>query len=884
MQKLVLLGLGWLIAALNCYAEETLLQVDFGQNFKPGHVHAKGAFDGPLPDGCRPDFPAWNQSAVSSQQLSENGRKFLRFHVTKLDRGVQFSFPRCDFLPGTYRLTLTCRLPGQNLPLGIRQLPSPYTTYWSANVNADRPDWQEKKFLFTFTDKKLAAGVFFYPPTGICDLAALKLVRLDTADLVNAVPRPPTDCRNFFRNSRLPLGLQAGWNLSREFTGGIVEPDAAVPGPSGYPSLKLQTAAPLTLFSEPFQTAAPLTENHVSLAVKGSGPWTVSVHSSYPNTAPLATRRFTAAADWRIETLSFKLNDRTIAAPALVVKISGTGTLYLDSFQAWAGSAVRSYQSQGDCEVALGLPPSEYADTRLQFSDEPARFVYCVTGAFAGAILKFKAVNAFGQEAALPSVPLAGTTKIICGELAFDAFPSAPLGQFRIEAWVERAGQRISPYNELLLTRIVRPIHGREDAPDSPFGTHFMASPLTIKMLKAVGVNWVRFHDAGTEFTGWYHLENEPGKWTFFDREIQRYRNRHIKIFAGLQTAPRWASFYQDSGKTDVNDYFDRYFPPKNMDAWTNYVKTVTSRYKGVIDDYFIWNEPWGENFWHTGYDTAKKNYLKDSKAAAHFAQLSIAAYKAAHVGNPDVRIAGFNACNDAQWTPAVLAAGAYPACDMVDYHFYTRSRLAEPDDQAQHNYDIAVGSLKKADPKFTKPVIMSEGQGNATGNHGGSSYGLYKHALTWNNPDSPLLNGEQTCRFVIAHLAIGCSKVFLYSAHCYSSLAIQAQFVTIIGPDGYPSVETAAYANMTNQLEDKKFIRLIKLNPQVNAYLFQGKTKTVAVISGISAGQYQVPTDARLNVNDLFGNPTSPRYCGTLLYVTTPLPPEQLAAILTRQ
>jgi hypothetical protein len=238
--------------------------------------------------------------------------------------------------------------------------------------------------------------------------------------------------------------------------------------------------------------------------------------------------------------------------------------------------------------VALALPPSEYADTRLQFVDEPARVDYCVTGAWAGATLRLAMVNAWGQRVELPPTPLSGSSALTRGAVAVNAFPAALLGQFRIEAWVERDGRRISPFNELLLTRIPRPVHGDRDASGSPFGAHFLPSPLMVKLMKAVGVNWVRLHDAGTEFTGWYHLEKEPGKWTFYDREIRCYRDRHLKILAGLQTAPRWASYYRISGKKGLDHYFDRYYPPADLAAWENYVKTVVGRYRGDIDDYFF--------------------------------------------------------------------------------------------------------------------------------------------------------------------------------------------------------------------------------------------------------------------------------------------------------
>lgn len=32
-------------------------------------------------------------------------------------------------------------------------------------------------------------------------------------------------------------------------------------------------------------------------------------------------------------------------------------------------------------------------------------------------------------------------------------------------------------------------------------------------MLKAIGANWTRLHDAGLDYIGWYHLEPRKGQW-----------------------------------------------------------------------------------------------------------------------------------------------------------------------------------------------------------------------------------------------------------------------------------------------------------------------------------------------------------------------------------
>jgi len=875
-----------LLAATIVHAGELVTDIDFSKPGKEWHEKGKGAFDGPLPTGMSPNFPSWTGSVASSSLLSENGRSFLRIQSTKFDEAMQYCLSLKDLkIPGNYKLTLTCRLHGAELQLGIRQMPAPYQTLWSSGAAPSGGSWCTKEFLINLGSKSdVPVGLFLFLARDTYDLASIKLVSLDAAELANAIPRSPAACRNFFRNSRLPLGLQAGWNSDRKCTGGLIEVDPATPGPSGFSSLKMQSDKEIILYSEPFQTSNPLTDNYVSFAAKGSGEWIMSVIADHGRV--ISNRKFRASLAWRTETLNFKIDNQAMSASAFAVKITGAGTLNLDSFQAWQGKPERTYSSQNACEVALAIPKSDISDTRIQFSDQPAIITYAVTGDFARATLKLKAVNAYGQSSKLPDLKLGKSSQsaLKTGELTFTAFKKSPYGQFRVEAWVERDGQRISPFNEMLFTRIKRPVHLLDDAPNSPFGTHFTASPLEITLLKTAGINWARFHDASTDLTGWYHLETERGKWTFHDEEIKLYRDHHIKIFAGLQTSPLWASFYQDTGKKDINGYFDRYFPPKDMAAWSNYVKTVTARYKGVIEDYFIWNEPWGNSFWHTGYDAKTKQYIQTPDAPQEFAKLSIATYKAAKEGNPAARISGFDTFNGdkgRQWTKGVFDGGAYPYCDTVDFHFYTDKDQAHPEDQMQQTYQDAVGYIKEKVPGFDKPVYMSEGQGNSTGSAGGGGFGLFKYALPWTNTEDPILNAEKNCRYVVANLAGGCSKVFLYSAHAYVCLAVAPNFVTLVGPDGYPSVETAAFSNMAWELEDSKCVRTIKLNNQVNAYLFSGRNGMVAVISGVRQGKYKTPMNSGLTITDLFGNPSDGSYKGTLLYVESKFSADQLAAVL---
>ena len=661
-----------MLVAQAASAEVTVLEVDFAKELGEVHLKDKGSYDGFLPAGCTADFVGWTTSAVSSKIMSEGSRSFLRINASKLEPGAQFNWkPEGLKLPGCYRLTVVGRYFESEPSFGIRQLPPPYRTFWSQSMTSSHSEFVERSFLINIKESsEESVGLFLYLGAGDLDLASFKLSRLSDTDMLSMFQRPPKDCANFFRNSRFPLGLQSGWSFDGDLHEGGADPDEANIGPSGTPSLKISILQNGDehrwlegLYSEPFQTSNPFVQNHVSFACKGNGEWSVAVLGD-TNGEILASVKLNADGAWKNAKIDFK---PLPSSRSFTVKFAGKGELWLDSLMAWVGNENASYVSQGECEVALGFPKSDLSSARIQFADEPAKFNYLVTGEAKGSVLKSKLVNLYGVEKTLPDIASPGRGEADLSQI----IANAPLGEFRVECWVERNGKRISPYNEIVITRIRRPVHWNEDAPDSPFGCHFIATPSTIQILKSAGINWVRFHDTGTDYTGWYHLETQKGRWTFHDDAIKRYRDSHIMIFAGLQTAPKWASFYMDSGKKDFNGYFDRYFQPKDLDAWSNYVRVLTARYKGVIDEYFIWNEPWSNVFWHSAFDASKKDYLSGPTPAADYARLSIAAYKAAKEGNPSAKIAGFNSeasdAHGSQWVKGVYDAGAYPYCDVVD-------------------------------------------------------------------------------------------------------------------------------------------------------------------------------------------------------------------------
>ena len=877
-------------------AADVLLESDFGECPVQSDSRAAGRFKGVLPTGWGDSFVGWNKSQAESHVVTEKGKRFLRFTISNVGEAgnPQFATGLPKLADGSYyRLTVRARNNSTGrLSIGIRMTGKPYRYRYERQIGAS-PEWVEKSWLFKLNNGTGENLALFLLTCGVgtMDVATVRLEQLTApAEVAEAIPRPAPSTKNFFRNSRLPLGLQAGWNLDRMSSKATATPDLECIGPSGSPALRLESnqqtdsftgAKGMRLFSEPFQVGDVTVPTYVGLSFKGSGTWHINIISRP------AGKKIEPTSQWKRASLEFTPD---FAHKSYTLAIAGSGTLWVDAFCAWSGDENRPYVSAGACEVALGLPPSEIAETRIQFDKVPAAVTYRVTGDWQGGTLKAKAVNVYGKEKLLPAIRLDPAT--VAGTIDFGVFPETPYGQFRVESWVERDGNRISPMNEMVVTRLKRPVFWGKDAPRSPFGCHFLSVDRTIKTMKAGGVNWARLHDAGFEYIGWWWLEPEKGKWEFRDDDIRRYRANNIKIFAQLGTAPKWASYLSkvDTGRS-YPSYHDHYFQPLSLADFANYVTTVVARYKGVIDEYFVWNEPFYTSWWGVDYDKAKRKYITSKNPQADFAALTKAAYAAAKAVDPTVKVSGFNTAVweiGQKWTKGVYDAGGITSCDIIDYHFYTTTAQGFRGSHTDSAYDCAVGYIRKKEGRLAKPVYMSEGQcrpGTPDGQRASElavNSGLYKHTLPYNCDEDSILKADLICKYVLNVLANKVEKVFLYSGHCYRHLgaAESSDFCVLLGGDGYAHPSLAAHSNLALHIEGRKFLKAIEVANGVYAYLFAGRGRSVAVISGRpGCAAYQLPNAEGLEVSDLFGNPLPAKaaYKGTLVFAEAAMAPKAM-------
>jgi len=839
---------------------EVLIDTDFGKSDQPVNVvSADGRTNvtGVLPAG-------WFENSTGSwqpdielryQKQTEGARSFLRFEKVR-GGTMQVGHALPDVKERTFlRLTCTARsLEGGSAQLGIRFNGAPYSFPWSVSPNLG-PDWHDYRYEFWLDPQPQSVRLqLTMSSVGAVDATALRLERLSRDELIAAIKaaHPTASEGNLAQNTRFPLGLPTGWCLSREDDDAqvVVSSDSDVPGPSGYPALHVRTPVPFRLNTALFPIPWSFEKHAASLSLRGNCLGRLLAIGA--GGRQLAEQRFQLQGPaWQRVSVTF---EPVLLGQVHGLRIEAGGELWLDALQVERGTAATSYTPPMSCEVALACPPSEVSAARIQFEDEPAQVLFAVTGEAKGATLRGRVVNLYGESSDLPTGAL-DSKQLQAGTLDYSAFLQHPYGAFRVEAWVEGlAGKALSAPAEVVVYRLRRPRHWGEEAPDSPFGVHTLPATRHLVMAKAAGCNWVRLHDAGMEFVGWSWVEPEKGKWTFFDEPVQRYRRWHLSVLGQLETAPNWATGYPKL----CQGYWDRWYQPQNLDDWSEYVRRITGRYKGVIHAWEVWNEPWG-NFWAKYAPGEKADRKRSDTAAGDYAALQAAAYRAAKKVDPTLTIVGFNSYagyNGREWTAGVQQAGGLATCDVFSYHRYADESLGWPGDgMAEHGLPEAASSLADAAGKLPKPAWMSEGTTLRTSTFDG----FYNCTLPYPNEDDYLSTADQTARYMVRILSDGPQKLFLYTMHGldYFRGTDAPNWRALLSNDGYLHPAAAAHSALAWLLEGTTYRQAVQLADGVYGYAFEGNGRSVIAVSTKPGhAPWKLPQAPGVQLLDLFGNP----------------------------
>ena len=398
-----------LLLAFGLHAE-TLLQTDFGAAYERVSGNTRAA--GELPARWR-DNSNWAQVWTVYSRQEEGGRPFFRAEVTRADDGwgqIMHALPRWN-TAAYMRLRLTLRASeGVSAGFGIRRNASPYNFLWQA-TRYPGAAWQDLTFYAHIDPADYDIGFYMLVNApGTLDLSRFQLDRLSEAELVEELRREaPEHPKNLLRNTRFPLGLQSGWALDRDSSDGddvSLEPDAT--------ALRIRSARPAQIYSEPFPVPRPMEPHTASLSVRGRGTFRLAALS---NGRVLAQTTMQPSAEWQRVRVTFT---PPLLAPATNLRLEASGEIWVDAAQVETGREATDYASAGSCEVALTAD----SVTRVHFEDEPAEVRYQVAGECA--VLRARVVNVYGDEALLRPVALAQAK---AGTLGYNVFPRRPLAR-----------------------------------------------------------------------------------------------------------------------------------------------------------------------------------------------------------------------------------------------------------------------------------------------------------------------------------------------------------------------------------------------------------------------------------------------------------------------
>ena len=837
-----------------------------------------GKISGSLPPGWGDDS-SWARVAATYEALEFEGTRFLRVNVSRVDGGaVQMSSLFPDAVAGkSYAITLSVRAArAMTFAVQIRQNGPPYRQYWWDQVRAGGTGFEEITLETTalpeMVDPKM---LLVFSSAGTVDIRSLSVAP------VNAAADPGKLPPNLLRVSRFPLGPQTGMSLYREVSDetAVFGADPLVTGPSGVATLRVDsgTNRKFHFDSMLIDYAARGTPHTASIWVRGDGEFTLSAMSVLGNTAQVEKEKCTVIrpdAGWQRVVMPFVPSSRSRNH---FLRHHIRGSLWLDAAMVSAGNEVRDYVGQGTSEVALAVPSGEASLAGIQFADEAALVRWAVSGSIEGHEMRSRVVSATGASADLESVRF-GPGFQQMGELDFGKISSEPLGAFRIEAAVfDVSGKQSSPWAETTVLRVLKPRFWGVDAPQSAFGQHIRPTKRFLVMAKALGNNWARLHNDGAHITDWASLEPKPGEWNWDDAALQRYQSANLSVLGQFSTAPKWASYLADTGIESDGGYFGKYFLPKDDEKFANYVSTLASRYKGRIQAYEIWNEPWQVKWFGVGYveEDGRRKIVTVPNPQQRYAELCKIAWQAAKEVDPSITIVGLNSTSSeanpgpdghmdgTSWTEGFLRAGGLRHSDVASFHHYSGDTNGFPGDTAARAVHTSVGPNDRF-PRIDKTVWMTEGSSTVGGR---LRFGLYKHTLPYNNAEDPATLAESVLRYDLSMLANGVRKIFLYSMGDFEQ-GTAGSYRSGVTLDGSAHPAALGRASLAWHVDGLRFVESTEIGSRLHAYFFEGEGRASAVVAPLADhAPFVLPAAPGLEYRDIWMNPVSP---GTALAGST--------------
>ncbi|MEM1210810.1 MAG: hypothetical protein AAGI68_00790 [Planctomycetota bacterium] len=877
---IVLLCCAWL-ASTHAHAE-VLFEIDFGTQDRVDSTRWNPKARGTLPPEVKEDSGWAEIRPVYERYEDQMGgrRAWTEVKVEGFKRGrAQLLVELPPLTAGAYyKLSYSLASPtGDALRLAIMERVSPWKTHWEQTLPLERGR-QGATLSFELPAIENRVGLIIdMGKKGAFELESLKLERRTRAQIEAELRAkyPDGGPANVLPDADFALGVPFGWGIRQKTHAPRQVRFDPVPaeGMPGWTALKVK--APdfslswgedrrFGLWSPPFRYALPQEQHVASLYVKGTvteGAFTV-LEDEQP-----AVRKDLAGTypQWTRIEMAYQ---PSLLSQTNIYAITASGEFQVTRmFVGTAENASADKPRQPQVQLEVNDHQSD-----IVFDREPAVAVkYHVAGDIpAEARLRLQAFDLYGATRELVTLPaVAGVGRLDIDMSGVDR----PYGQHRVEAeLIDADGESLGELAEVVYSYLREPRYWGRPRPESPFGIHSGYFHEHLYAAKALGFNWVRLHGPMGDLNYWSEMEKTRGEYVFFDDQMNHLIEDGFSVLGVLAQAPPWARITR---KHVPRGWHDLWWQPENNDDFERYAEEITRHYRGRVNHWQVWNEPWGHFFyreWRPDFVGLKRWHVGDT-LAEDYHRLSEAGFGAIRRGNPEAQVVGLHGSlgpGSAGWVPKMLALDNTKTYDIASFHAYVINRDeslldSHPSTSFDSFMDNILAPLRALPSEKQKPIWMTEGKGTT----GSPETGMLRHTLHLAKQDTrdAQFNAALTLNYHMLLLSEGVEKVFTYSLTNYPQWESRYRIYwpALTQPGGDLNLSSSSFAFMAWMLEDMAFKSKEPIGRRAMRYRFEAaehapaerRGEVVVVYSASDFdGSCRVELPKGAEAFDLWGNP----------------------------
>lgn len=710
--------------------------------------------------------------------------------------------------------------PGVQTSVALRQGPAPYETYGAKSVVLTG-SWQQ--VIVQATVKEATDGYFMiYPPVG----SSLLIDDASAIDVSGAVSSAPAKTGNLLPDGSFEAGLGGGWTARAGL--GNAQESTKFEDEDPRPKIDTTTAADQNKSVKVLLPCAgcvwfssPLVAYNYGRIHTASAWLKSDVQGA---TARIEIKGSPQVKDFRLTNAWQRFSFSTVvpfgdASRVMITEVlPGPGAAWIDGAELVEGS-----RPSDNFDKAVEITLSVNRPGGVFFDGESAVLGLSTANAPAGSNVRATCLDLYGQKTDL--APVAATALTL--QIAPDA--KHPRGVFKVTAQVySKSGQPLGFPTQQVYARLPRP---RDIAPEkSYFGVHIPLAPEYFQIARAVGARWTRIHDASW-VTIWPVVEPKPGVFEFTDTGVDAARKAGMAILGMFDGGPLWAT----QKPNPMGGYFASYNKvdaPGAIDEWKVYIDRLVSHYKGKIDYWEVWNEPYGGGF-TPGSTDIYGNLLK-------------AQYPVAKKANPNSVIVGMDTYRsfDDFTDGAMKIAGGSSSYDEFSFHDYYGAAYGGPKSVAAQDaayFDAFERKYGHVTPRWITESAPTDGV----------------QSLYWpvGKEQDTRIQYTQAVRFDVTEIGAGVQHIFYYSLH--GSPGFGETSLTGLEHDRTIRSITAARAVLASLIDGAKSLGRTEPLSGVDSYRFErADGSSVRVLWSYDGNDHVVSVRKGNRVLDAIGNP----------------------------